>query len=55
MGKDIDWEAIKELDLDTSPEAEERFTASLKRAMNMPTTKREDELLRAWCTKERGW
>lgn len=55
MGKDIDWDAINELDLDTSPEADERFEASLKRAMRMPTTERENQLLREWCTKERGW
>jgi hypothetical protein len=56
MGKPIDMAAInEELDLDTSPEAQERFDAALKRGMGMPTTEREDELLRQWCTKERGW
>lgn len=54
MGKDINWDEINDLDLDTSPEAKERFDAALKRAMRMPTTEREDQLLREWCEK-RGW
>lgn len=55
MGKDIDLDAINELDLDKSPEADERFEAAVKRGLRVPTTAREDELLRKWCTKERGW
>lgn len=45
MGKDIDWEAIKKLNLDTSPEAEMRFNAALKRALRVPTTPEEDKAL----------
>jgi hypothetical protein len=51
---DIDWDYIKTLDIDTSPEAEIRFNASLKRAMNVPTTPEEDKLLAAW-VKKQGW
>lgn len=54
MGKDIDWEAIKALDIDTSPEAGERFNAAVKRGLRVRTTEREDQLLREWC-KEQGW
>lgn len=50
MGKPIDWDAINELDLDTSPEAEVRFNAALKRAMNVPISEVEAEALRKWTT-----
>lgn len=52
MGKDIDWDAINDLDLDRSPEAHERFNAALKRAMNMPTSEREDHLLKSWVERQ---
>jgi hypothetical protein len=54
MGEDINWNEIHQLDLDTSPEAHERFEAALKRGLNVKTTEREDRLLREWCEKV-GW
>ena len=54
MGKDIDWKEINALNLDKSPEADERFEAALKRGLGVKTTERENQLLREWCEKQ-GW
>jgi hypothetical protein len=54
VGNDINWDEIEEVELDTSPEAEIRFNAALKRGLRMPTTPEEDQLLDAWAKKQ-GW